>query len=120
MFANDVALAGTSVTTTYSLISVSGGNSVRKDATVALDSPKSLLIKHEAITKGTLHSDRHLVRLERTAPQAGTLLPVTGSVHVVIDAPRDTITSAHILDMIDQLKTFLVAGNWTKLSNSEP
>jgi hypothetical protein len=120
MFANDVTVTGTSVAVTYSLRSVKDGNSIRNDATVALDSPKAMLVKHEAITKGTLKSDRHLVRFERTAPQGTTLLPVLASAHVVIDAPRDTITAAQVLDLIDQLRNFLTAGNVTKLLNNEP
>lgn len=121
MFNTDITLAGdASSSTTYSLTSIDGGNSDRRDAAAALDSPKSLFIKHEDVTRGTLKSDRHLVRLERTAPQAVTLLPVTASVHVVIDAPRDTITAVMISDMVTQLKNFLTSGNLTKLLNDEP
>lgn len=121
MFANDITLAGdASSSTTYSLTSINGGNADRRDAASALDSPKALLIKHEDVTRNGLKADRHLVRLEKTLPQASTLIPVTGSVHVVIDAPRDTITAAMIQDMATQLKNFLSAGNITKLLNDEP
>jgi hypothetical protein len=121
MFTNDITLAGDAGSSTvYALISVEGGNSARRDGAAGLDSPKNMLIKHERVTKGTLTSDRHLVRLEKTLPQATTLVPVTGSIHVVIDAPRDTITVAMLKDMTTQLKNFLSAANIDKLVNNEP
>jgi hypothetical protein len=120
MFATQLTVAGTSVSQVYDLISINGGNSERRDATAALDAPERLIIKHEPVSKGTLKSDRHLVRFEATLPQAVTALPVTGSVHIVIDAPRDTVSAAKILDLVDQVRNFLTAGNLTKLLNNEP
>jgi hypothetical protein len=121
MFTNDITLAGDAGSSTvYALISVEGGNSARRDGASGLDLPKDMLIKHERVTKKTLTSDRHLVRLEKTKPESVSLLPVTASVHVVLDVPRGTITVAEIKDMVTQLKNFLSAGNIDKLINNEP
>jgi hypothetical protein len=121
MLLNDVAVDGTSTTITYSLVSIVNGSSVRRDATAALDSPRDLLIKHEQVSKGSLFSDRHLIRFERTALQAETLVPVKGAVHLVIEAPRTTITAAMIIDMIAQLRDMLSdAAIVAKILNSEP
>jgi hypothetical protein len=122
MFNTDITLIGDAASsTTYSLTSVVGGNADRFDATAAADSPKGLFIKHEKVKRNGLSATRHLVRLERTSPQATTLAPVTGSVHLVIEEPNDTITAAQLKDMITQLRNFLTAGGYVdKLFNDEP
>jgi hypothetical protein len=121
MFTNDITLAGdASSSQTYSLIDVDNGNSVRKNAAAPLDAPQLMTIKHESYSKGTLKGTRHLVRLERVRAQATTLIPVTGSVHVVIDAPDNTVTPADIKDMFTQIKNFLTAGAITQVLNGEP
>jgi hypothetical protein len=121
MFTNDITLAGdASSSQTYSLIDVDGGNSVRRNSAAPLDAPQVMTIKHESYTKGSIKGTRHLVRLERTRAQATSLTPVTGSVHVVIDAPNDTVTPADLKDMFTQLKNFLTAGAITQVLNGEP
>jgi hypothetical protein len=119
MFGIDVTVTGTTVPVTYSLVNTNDG-SLRADSTVALDSPKRMLVKHQPITKGSLKSDRHMVRFERTSPQATTLLPVSASAHLVVEAPRDTITVAQVQDLVDQIRNFATAANILKLLNNEP
>jgi hypothetical protein len=121
MFNNDITLAGdASSSQMYSLIDVDGGNSIRKVAAAPLDAPQQLLIKHEPYAKGAIKGVRHLVRLERSRSQATTLIPVTGSVHVVFDAPNDTVTPADLKDMFTQLKNLLNAGAIVQVLNGEP
>jgi hypothetical protein len=121
MFNNDITLAGdASSSQMYSLIDVDNGNSVRKNAAAPLDAPQLMTIKHESYKKGSISGVRHLVRLERTRAQSTSLTPVTGSVHVVFDAPNDTVTPADLKDMFTQLKNFLSAGAITQVLNGEP
>jgi hypothetical protein len=121
MLLNDITLAGdASSSQTYSLISVQDGNSVRRNSAAPSDAPQQLIVKHESYSKGSLKGTRHLVRLERTRAQATSLTPVTGSVHLVIDAPGDTVTAADLKDMFTQLKNLLTAGVVTQVLNGEP
>jgi hypothetical protein len=121
MLTNDITLAGdASSSTTYKFANLSGGNSERRDTSLGLDKPRRLFVKHELVTRGGVKYDRHLVRLEREEPQAETLTPVVGSVHVVIDAPRSTVTVAQLQDMVTQVKNLLSAANVTLLLNNEP
>lgn len=121
MFNNDITLAGDAGSSQmYSLIDVDNGNSVRKNAAAPLDAPQLMTIKHESYAKGAIKGTRHLVRLERSRAQATTLIPVTGSVHVVFDAPNDTVTPAELKDMFTQLKNFLNSGAITQVLNGEP
>jgi hypothetical protein len=117
----DITLAGDAASSQmYSIVDVDGGNSIRKVAAAPADAPQVLLVKHEPYTKGGYSGVRHLVRTERTRAQATSLIPVTGSVHVVFDTPRDTVTAADIKDMFTQIKNLLTAGVITQVFNGEP
>jgi hypothetical protein len=89
-------------------------------AAAAPDAPQLLTVKHESYNKGGIKGVRHLVRLERARAQATTLTQVTGSVHIVFDAPQDTVTANDIKDMFTQLKNLLSAGVVTQVLNGEP
>lgn len=121
MLSLDITLAGdASSSQIYSLVSVEQGNSIRSNASAPTDSPQVMTVKHESYTKGTVKGKRHLVRLERTRPEAETATPVTGSVHVVFDLPNATVTAADLKDMFTQIKNLLTAGIITQIFNGEP
>lgn len=120
MFTNDLTLAGTSTSKTYSLISVADQKSVRRDSTTTLGNPREMVISHQT-AKGPNGEavDRHMVRLDLTKTSSLGQAH-TGSAYVVLVAPRAEITEGEILDMVDQLKAFLTAGNVDKVLNGEP
>jgi len=107
----------------YSQISLENSKSIRTDASRALGTPRSLVISHEVSGSGMKATDRHLVRLNRVEEDTGSdvIATVSGSVYLVMEAPRRIVTSAMIEDMLTQLIGFLsVPANVTKLLNSEP
>jgi hypothetical protein len=121
MLSLDITLAGDAGSSqTYSTVSIADGNSVRRNAAAPLDAPQQLIVKHESYAKGATKGQRHLVRLERTRAQATSLTPITGSVHLVIDAPADTVSAADLKDMFTQLKALLTAGVVNQILNGEP
>jgi hypothetical protein len=121
MFNNDITLAGTSSSKTYSLVSVNGGKSIRKDATATLGEPSSLTISHQEVTRPGGIADRHLVRLDKTFAGTSPQPDVVVSVQLVIEAPREVVVSADIQDLVDQLEAFTgTAGYVGKILNSEP
>jgi expansin (peptidoglycan-binding protein) len=121
MLSLDITLAGdASSSQIYSLVDVDNGNSVRKNSSAPADAPQSLTIKHESYTKSGYSGGRHLIRLDRSRAQATTLIPVQGSVYVVIDAPANTVSAADLKDMFTQLKNLLTAGVISQMLNGEP
>lgn len=121
MFTNDITLAGdASSSTTYALLSIADGKSVRGNAAAPLGQPQTLTISHGVTKRGSLMVDRHLARLDKTKLDASNA-PVGAAVYTVLEVPRNaTITEAEINDMCTQLKNLLSAGNIDKLLNGEP
>jgi hypothetical protein len=121
MYPNDITLAGTSTSKTYSLISVNGGKAIRTDATAPLGAPLSLVVSHQAVTQAGVVVDRHLVRFDDLIPGVSPAPDVTPSVQLVIAVPRETVTVAQVKDIIARLQSFLsTAGYVDKLLNNEP
>lgn len=123
MFNNDIALAGTSVTDTFSLQSVVGGKSIRSDATRAPGVPKLLTISHQVVTRSGYVADRHLIRIDETfeASSPETQTNVNASMQLVIEVPRREVVAANIQNLVDQLEAFTgTAGYVAKILNSEP
>jgi hypothetical protein len=99
---------------TYGQISLTGSEAIYRDIATSLVEPSTLRISHQLGTKNT-SIDRHLVSfqvIENDDDDAET--PYTGSVHVVIAAPRQTVGSAALLKEFNKLSTF-VAANWDDL-----
>lgn len=121
MFTNDITLAGdASSSTTYALLSIADGKSVRGNAAATLGQPQTLTVSHSVTKRGSLQVDRHLARLDKTKLDALNS-PVGAAVYAVLEVPRNSaITEAEINDMVTQLKNFLSAGNIDKLLNGEP
>lgn len=121
MFNNDIPLAGTSTTKTYSLTSVQGGKSIRADATAPLGEPRILTLSHQSVTRSYGTVDRHLVRLDETVSGVSPMPDVQISVQLVIEVPRETATAAQVQDVVDRLEAFTgTAGYLAKLLNNEP
>ena len=121
MYPNDITLAGTSTSKTYSLVSVQGRKAERQDATAPLGEPRGLVISHQPVTRSWGAADRHLVRLDETVSGVSPAPDVQISVQLVIEVPRETATAAQVKDVKDRLVAFLgTAGYVDKLLNSEP
>jgi hypothetical protein len=121
MFNNDIALAGTSVTDTFSLQSVVGGKSIRADATATLGEPRTLTISHQEVSRAGGAADRHLIRIDRTFPGTSPDPDVVASVQLVIEVPRSYVTVAQVQNLVDQMEAFTgTAGYLAKILNNEP
>jgi len=121
MFNNDITLAGTSTSKTYSLISVNGSKAIRTDATAPLGEPRVLTLSHQQVSRSYGTVDRHLVRLDETVSGTSPAPDVQISVQLVIEVPRETATAAQVADVVDRLEAFTsTAGYLTKLLNNEP
>jgi hypothetical protein len=124
MLENNITLTGDSGDTTYDLISISGGKSIRSDATQTLATPRSLTLNNSVVGKSASAVDRHLIRLDRVEadPDDSTSV-VSGSVYMVLEVPRRVITEAMIKDMVTQLVDFVTmssGANLEKVLNNEP
>lgn len=121
MFNNDITLAGTSTSKTYSLVSIQGAKALRKDATAPLGEPRNLTISHQEVSRSYGTVDRHLIRLDDTISGVSPDPDVVVSVQLVIEVPRATATAAQVQDVVDRLEAFTgTAGYITKLLNNEP
>lgn len=124
MFPTDLELTDAEpVTVTYSQISLENGKSIRKDADRDLGTPRTATIAHTTNGKGMSAVDRHLFRLDLVEEDTGSqdIATVSGSVYLVIEAPRRIVTDVMIEDMVTQLVNFFgVGANVTKILNSEP
>lgn len=122
MLATDLTLTDAGGNTTYSLVSILDGRSIRRDATATMGLPKDLIISHNVEKRGELVIDRHLVRLERTVADATDPSKLaTGRVSLVLEVPRTIVTEAQILGLYVQLDSLMdAAGVFDKLLNSEP
>jgi hypothetical protein len=122
MFNNDIALAGTSVTDTFSLQSVVGGKSIRSDATATPGINRYLTISHQSVSRAWGAADRHLIRLDRAfSPAEEGDAVVQASVQLVIEVPRKDVSAAQIQNLVDQMEAFTgTSGYVAKILNSEP
>jgi hypothetical protein len=121
MFNNDITLAGTSLSKTYSLISVSGSKSIRTDATAPLGEPRTLTVSHQQVSRSGVTADRHLIRIDHTISGVAPAPDVVISAQLVIEVPRETATAAQVQDVVDLMESFTgTAGYITKILNNEP
>jgi hypothetical protein len=123
MFADPITLAGDGGSTrNYGLRTVVDGKSVRANASAPAAEPETLTIAHSTTKRLGITYDRHLVRADlgkTSVSSPGT--PVSASVQVVVEVPRDTImTVAMVRDMRTQIQNFWVNANLDKILNSEP
>jgi len=97
----------TPTNSTYNLVSLRDSEAIYRDAASTLTEQRTLRISHQLATTvdGT---DRHLVQLSRTDDNAGDV-PYTGTVHVVIAAPRDGVTEADLVLEWEKLKNLVDA-----------
>lgn len=122
MFNNDLTLAGTSTSKTYSLISMVNAKSIRNDATAPLGEPRQMTISHQPVTRSGGPADRHLVRLDDViSGDSANKSDVQASWQLVIEAPREVATRDQMKDGLTRLISFLeTAGVVDKLLSSEP
>lgn len=123
MFNTSITLAGESSSTrNYDLVSMDGGNSVRKNPLAPVGELESLSIRHSSsVQKDTgLTIDRHLVRFDLQKVTSGGE-PANLGVYVVMEVPRDSvITAALVKDIRTQMVNLLTLGNVDKILNGEP
>jgi hypothetical protein len=120
-FNNDITLAGTSTSKTYSWISLDNKKCIRQDATAPLDAPRKMTISHQEVTRSYGVADRHLIRLDFNSVGVSPIPTVLGTLGLTLEVPRVNFTLAQVTDLKDQLVSFLnTAGNLAKILNSEP
>jgi hypothetical protein len=139
--ASTAIAAGTNATTTYSLLSNEGGQSLRSAAALSLTNPRNLSVKHSVRTGKTFRTaanasvpasdiifDRHLIRLDTNMPQSTHLdqeFRINRSIQIVIEVPRiggSSPTSLMIADDLKALVAFLdssTRANLVRLMNGE-
>lgn len=122
MFTNDITLVGDAASTrTYALTGVSDGKSIRANPLRSAALPERMTISHAPSKKGTLITDRHLVRFDNAVSDPLTGEVLTIGVYCVLEIPRNVnATAAVAKDMVTQLKNFLSAGFVQQLLNNEP
>lgn len=87
----------------YEVTSPEKNGSILRDVSSTLSEPRTLRVAHTIASKPG-GQDSHLVQLNVVKNNVDDL-PETGSVHVVLKGPRDTVTEADLL------------AEWTKLKN---
>lgn len=120
-FADDVQLNDGTSTPTYSIVSLLGGKSIRKDSSQDLNTPAALTISHQVNGSGTAAVARRMVRLDKTLEDGTSGEIATASVHLVLTVPNSVITKADIQLEVNKLVDFITtAGYLDKLLNGEP
>lgn len=122
MLTDPTVLTGDSASShSYSLVSITDGNSVRKVPTAPTNAPETMQVKHQLSSRGGIPLGRHTLRLDLAKVNADNDV-VTASVYVVVEVPEDAaITAAMLKDMRTQLVNFLtVNANFEKILNGEP
>jgi hypothetical protein len=128
MFSDPVAInpntfGGANVSTSYALVGLTGiSASLRRVSATAATAPDTLQVSHQEAKRGSLKTDRHMARVDRTL-----IDPVLGQVVVsawlVFEVPRGTtiVTPTEIKETTGRLIAFQqTAGVMDKLINSEP
>lgn len=128
MFADPIAInpntyGGANVSTSYALVGLTGiAASLRRVSATAATAPDTLTISHQGSKRGSIDTDRHMVRVDKTYidPIKG---PVVTSAWMVIEVPKGTsvVTLTEVKEVVGRLVAFEQAsGNIDKLVNSEP
>lgn len=97
---------------TYVQTSITKKEGLYRDDSSTLQNPRIARVSHESATSAT-GSDRHLVQLTRTDDDADGV-PFTGSVHVVINAPREGVALADLNKEWVKLST-LITAKWSTI-----
>jgi hypothetical protein len=97
----------------YEQISQSNSENIFRDVASSLANPCTLRIAHT--DGGPNGTDRHLVQFARTDDDADGM-PITGTVHIVIAAPRTGVAKADLETELTKLCT-LVAAEWDDIYN---
>lgn len=118
---NPTSFGGAAVAKSFDLVSIQQFRSVSSVAAESTTTPHTLTVSHER-SGGSVDTDRHLVRLDKTFTD-----PVLGartlSVYLVLSVPRGTtvVTLQEIKDMVGRLIAFEQAsGALDKILNNEP
>lgn len=94
---------------TYNLMSLTESEALFRDAATSLVEPNTLRISHQFAKNGG-GVDRHLVALGFTKKDTDDLeTPHTGTVHVVIAAPRKAVPEADLLKEWNKLSAYITA-----------
>lgn len=93
----------------YKLVSLTEREAIFRDAATNLIEPNTLRISHSPASSNT-GTDRHLVQLGFTKLDVDDLqTPYTGTVHIVIAAPRKAVPEADLLKEYIKLHTYITA-----------
>jgi hypothetical protein len=112
MFNNNIVLNDGTNDTSYGLISIEGGRSVRSNAASPIGEPNVLTISHELKGSGAAQVARHLVRVdltERSEAANGGISTATASAYMVLVAPSSLVSNATMVSVAKQVIDFLNA-----------
>jgi hypothetical protein len=94
---------------TYALVSLTESEALWRDIATSMSEPSTLRISHQA-GKNSSGTDRHLIALSMINEDVDDeQTPYTGTVHVVMAAPRKAVTEAELLKEWIKLHTFVTA-----------
>lgn len=110
---NQITVNDGTANVVYEVISQSNSETILRDVASTLSSPRNLRISHT--DGGANGTDRHLVQFLRTDDDADGM-PVTGTVHVVIAAPRTGVSKADLEVELTKLTT-LITASWDEVYN---
>jgi len=93
----------------YNLMSLTESEAIYRDAATDLVEPNTLRISHQ-LAKNSSGIDRHLVSFGFTKKDTDDLeTPYTGTIHVVVAAPRKAVPEADLLKEWIKLHTYVTA-----------
>jgi hypothetical protein len=112
-FQADVLVAsGSAVQQPFTLASLTGQATVRKDLTADDGEPKVLKFSHTVVGKGASARDRHLVRLEAYVVEdsiENTAKPV--ALYAVADIPQSGVTAEQLSALWAQFTGLFIGGS---------
>lgn len=128
MFADPIAInpqsfGGANASTSYALVGLTGiAASLRRVSATAATAPDTLTISHQGSKRGSVSTDRHMVRVDKTYIDL-VKGPVVVSAWLVIEVPKEAaiVTLTEVKEVVGRLLAFEQgSGNIDKLYNSEP
>lgn len=125
MLNNDQVLGNGTIDRTYSLVSIAGEKSIRRDPTSSIAEPKYLTVSYtDRVPSDPTSPSRHLVRIDHTETNATSGKPETLSLYCVLERPKTaTFSDAEVSAMKTELINFLQGSSsafFVKWLNREP
>nr|QDH90255.1 MAG: hypothetical protein H4Rhizo44802_000002 [Leviviridae sp.] len=91
---------------TFTKTSQSGNESTRFDTSSTLGEPRLMVVRHQAVGKGSTTADRHNFAFSKRKNDSNGV-PQTVSLSVVVTVPRDTSVASEVPDLVAFAENFL-------------